>query len=388
MSALTHLACAACNASHEAQKLWNLCGQCGKPLLARYDTAALVGRFTRESLAGRGADLWRYREMLPDPGEYQPMGEGFTPLIPAPRLAKRFGLGHLYIKDESLNPTGSFKIRGMAVAVPVAKRLGARALCLPSAGNAGSAAAACGARVGLPVRAFLPEGTPEPFFGELKAYGAQAQVVAGHIGDAGRAMREMMQAEPQQGWFDLSTLKEPYRLEGKKTMGYELCEQLGGTLPDAIIYPTGGGTGLIGMWKAFAEMESLGWIGARRPKMIVAQSSGCAPIVKAFNEGSESADLWPDPRTIASGLRVPSAIGDFLILRAVRESDGWAVAVEEKELAGAVRDVGKLEGIFCAPEGAATVLALARMLDERRLDPSDRIVLFNTGTGLKYLDAL
>ena len=271
MSALTHLVCSACSASHEADRLWNLCRDCGKPLLAVYDAASLRDRFTREILVGRPKSLWRYREMLPDPGDYQPLGEGFTPLIPASRLARRFGLKHLYIKEESVNPTGSFKARGMAVAVPMAKKLGAKALCLPSAGNAGSAAAAYGAWVGLPVHVFLPEITPAPFFREVEAYGAHVHRVDGHIGDAGRAMRERMQAEPDLGWFDLSTLKEPYRLEGKKTMGYELCEQMEGVLPDAVIYPTGGGTGLIGMWKAFSEMECLGWVGARRQKMIVTQ---------------------------------------------------------------------------------------------------------------------
>jgi threonine synthase len=358
------------------------------PLLARYDLPLARRTMTRVAVAGRRPNLWRYGEVLPDAGDYQSLGEGYTPLLPAARLARRYGLKHLYIKDESVNPTGSFKARGLAPAVAMAHRLGARALCLPSAGNAGSAAAAYGAWVGLPVHIFLPEETPAPFFREAAVYGALVHRVKGHIGDAGRAMREMMAAESEAGWFDLSTLREPYRLEGKKTMGYELAEQMGGELPEVVIYPTGGGTGLIGMWKAFAEMEEIGWIDSRRPRMVSVQSSGCAPIVKAFEEGREKAEPWPEPQTIASGLRVPSAIGDFLILRALRESGGRAVAVEEERLAWAVREVGRFEGIFCAPEGAATILALERLIEDRHVSPAERIVLFNTGTGLKYLDAL
>ena len=387
-SALSHLVCSACETTYDKDRLWNLCEACGKPLLARYDLASIRGAFHREGLAGRAPDMWRYREVMPDAGDYQPLGEGFTPLLPAARLGKRYGIKRLFIKDESVNPTGSFKARGLAAAVAMALRLGARRLCLPSAGNAGSAAAAYGAWVGLPVHVFLPAETPAPFFREAAAYGAAIHTVKGHIGDAGRAMREMMAAEPDGGWFDLSTLKEPYRIEGKKTMGYELAEQMGGDLPDVVVYPTGGGTGLIGMWKAFSEMECLGWIDARRPRMVSVQSDGCAPIVRAFEAGVETAEPWENPQTIASGLRVPSAIGDFLMLRALRESGGAAVAVPEDELVSAVREVGRLEGVFAAPEGAATVLALRRLLDERKISGSDRIVLFNTGTGLKYLDAL
>ncbi|HZI92854.1 MAG TPA: threonine synthase, partial [Patescibacteria group bacterium] len=375
-STLTHLACSACETSHEKGHLWNLCRSCGMPLLARYDLTAARATLTRDGLVGRPPDMWRYREVMPDAGDYQPLGEGFTPLLPARRLARRYGLKHLFIKDESINPTGSFKARGLAAAVAMARRLGAKALCLPSAGNAGSAAAAYGAWVGLPVHVFLPDETPAPFLREAAAYGAQVHTVKGHIGDAGRAMREMMAAEPGGGWFDLSTLKEPYRIEGKKTMGYELAEQMGGELPEVVVYPTGGGTGLIGMWKAFSEMESLGWIDARRPRMISVQSDGCAPIVRAFELGMEKAEPWLDPRTIASGLRVPSAIGDFLMLRALRESNGRAVAVAEDALVGAVREIGQLEGIFTAPEGAATVLALQRLLEDRQVSTSDRIVLF------------
>ncbi len=388
MTTLAHLECSACGARHDADRLLNLCGACGMPLLARYDLAAAARVMTREAVAARGPDMWRYSEVMPDPGGYRPLGEGYTPMLRAARLGARYGMEHLYIKDESVNPTGSFKARGLAAAVAQARRLGARRLCLPSAGNAASAAAAYGAWVGLPVHVFLPETTPAPFFKEIAAYGAVLHQVKGHIGDAGRAMKEMMAAEPDGGWFDLSTLKEPYRLEGKKTMGYELAEQMEGGLPDVVVYPTGGGTGLIGMWKAFSEMECMGWIGPERPRMVSVQSTGCAPIVKAFEEGREKAEPWPDPATVASGLRVPAAIGDFLILRALRESGGCAVAVEEAQLIPAVKRIGSLEGIFTAPEGAATLLALERLLDEKRVGAGERIVLFNTGTGLKYLDAL
>ena len=387
VSFLTHLECSACSARHPSDRLTGLCGKCGKPLLARYDLAA-AKVMTREAVAKREPDLWRYREVLPEVGDYHSLGEGFTPLVPARALGKRHGLTGLVIKDESLNPTGSFKARGLAAAVACAKRLGAKALSLPSAGNAGSAAAAYGASVGLAVHVFLPEETPAAFFREMAAYGARIHRVAGHIGDAGRAMREMMQADPQGGWFDLSTLREPYRIEGKKTMGYELVEQMDGELPDVIVYPTGGGTGMIGMWKAFEEMEALGWIGKKRPRMISVQSSGCAPIVRAFEKGTEHAEAWKDPVTIAAGLRVPSAIGDFLILRAIRQSGGCAIAVDDGRLAPAVKEAGASEGILMAPEGAATLVALLRLLEERKVDPDERIVLFNTGTGLKYLDVL
>jgi threonine synthase len=388
MSFLTHLECSACGTRYPSDRLIGLCAKCEKPLLARYDLAAARGAMTRQAVAERAPDLWRYREVLPDAGEYRSLGEGFTPLVQARALGKRCGIPALFIKDESINPTGSFKARGLAAAVAVARRLGAKALCLPSAGNAGSAAAAYGARVGLDVHVFLPEETPAAFFREMAAYGARIHRVEGHIGDAGRAMRAMMQADPECGWFDLSTLKEPYRIEGKKTMGYELVEQMDGRLPDAILYPTGGGTGLIGMWKGFDEMEALGWIGKERPRMISVQAAGCAPIVRAFEQGLDHAEPWRDPVTIASGLRVPAAIGDFLMLQAIRKSGGCAVAVDDAALIAAMREAGSSEGILMAPEGAATLPALRRLLDERKIDPAERVVLFNTGTGLKYLDAL
>ena len=354
--------------------------------MARYDLASPSLEGLRDKLPGRRRDLWRYAEILPDPGFDASLGEGSTPMVLAGRTARRLGIAALLVKDESINPTGSFKARGMATAVPMAKALGARALALPSAGNAGSAAAAYGARVGLPVHVFLPQETPAPFFAEAESCGAVIHRVAGHIGDAGRAMRERIADE---GWFDLSTLKEPYRVEGKKTMGLEIAEQMGWDLPDAILYPTGGGTGLIGMWKAFEEMEALGWIPpGRRSRMYAVQSDGCAPIVRAFDAGKDRAEPWPDPRTAAAGIRVPAPFADRLILKILRESGGGAVAVEEGSIARAAREFASHEGILSCPEGAACVLALERLIAGREIRASERVVLFNTGTGLKYLEAL
>ncbi len=330
--------------------------------------------------------MWRYAELLPEPGFEPSLGEGWTPLLRVAATARLLGLEHLLIKDESLNPTGSFKARGLSPAVAMARTLGARALALPSAGNAGSAAAAYGARAGLPVHVFLPEETPFSFLCEVQAYGAVLHRVEGHIGDAGRAMKERLSEE---GWFDLSTLKEPYRVEGKKTMGYELAEQMGWTLPDAVLYPTGGGTGLVGMWKAFEEMEALGWIDAgRRPRMYAVQSDGCAPVVRAFEEGHDRIRPWEDPRTEASGIRVPAPFADKLILGVLRESGGGAVAVKESAIARAARDFAAREGILPAPEGAACLLALERLVESRAVRAPDRVVVFNTGTGLKYPEAL
>jgi len=354
--------------------------------MARYDLHAPRLAALKERLSVREADLWRYAELLPDPGFSISLGEGFTPLIAAQATGRAAGCPGLLIKDESANPTGSFKDRGLSVAVAMAKALGAKAGALPSAGNAGSAAAAFGARARLPIHVFLPADTPRSFFGEVEAFGAVLHKVDGHIGDAGRAMRELLAGE---GWFDLSTLKEPYRVEGKKTMGYEVAEQLGWTLPDAVLYPTGGGTGLIGMWKAFEEMETLGWIApGRRPRMYAVQSQGCAPVVRAFEAGKDRAEPWADPKTAASGIRVPAPFADRLILRILRESGGGAVAVQEGEIAGAAREIARHEGILPAPEGAACLLALSRLLALGAIAPRDRVVLFNTGTGLKYPEAL
>ncbi len=380
----THLDCTYCGRTYESERLHKLSECCQRPLYARYDLARIRGQFQLDSLVGRAPTLWRYAEVLPvrDPAYQLTLGEGFTPLLPAPRLATRLGVRKLWIKDEGQNPTGSFKARGLALAVARAWELGVRELAIPSAGNAGSAMAAYAAAAGLPAHVVVPADTPKPILEETRALGADLQLIEGLITDAGARVAEGAAAY---GWFDLSTLKEPYRVEGKKTMGYELVEQLGGRLPDAILYPTGGGTGLVGMWKAFDEMESLGWIGSDRPRMISVQAAGCAPIVRAFESGVEHAEPWQDAWTYASGLRVPRAVGDFLILRAVRESGGTAIAVTDEAMAEAVRLLGAYTGVFAAPEGGAVAAAIPMLLERGALRPDDEVVLFNTGSGLKYV---
>jgi threonine synthase len=325
--------------------------------------------------------MWRYREVLPGTGEPVSLGEGMTPLHRAARLGASLGFTNLYIKDESVNPTGSFKARGLSAAVTVARDLGARRAAVPSAGNAGGALAAYGALAGMTVRLYLPSSTPAPFFEEAEVYGAEVVRVEGTIADCARRLGE---ENPDGGWYDVSTLKEPYRIEGKKTMAYELVEQMDGGLPDAIVYPTGGGTGLIGMWKAFDEMERMGWIGPRRPRMYSVQAAGCAPIVRAFEEGRESARPWENASTYASGLQVPSARGDVLMLRAIRESGGSAIAVTDEAMRDAVLRVGAAEGIHASPEGGATLCALRELASRGLVRSDEAIVLFNTGTGLKY----
>jgi threonine synthase len=383
---VTHLECAACHLEHEARRLLNLCRECGKPLLVRYDLERAGQTLTKQSLVGRRADLWRYREVLPveDDENVVSLSEGWTPLLRAGRLGKQIGLEQLYIKDESQNPTQSFKARGMSAAVSMAKELGAQKLAVPSAGNAAGALAAYAARAGLECFIFMPNDTPRANIIECEQTGANVTLMAGLITDCGAEVARRKDAE---GWFDVSTLKEPYRIEGKKTLGYELAEQLDWTLPDVIIYPTGGGTGLIGMWKAFDEMEQMGWIDSRRPRMVTVQASGCAPIVRAFEEGKRFADEFPNAETIASGLRVPRAIGDFLILDALRDSGGTAVAVTDEELIAATREIGAAEGVFCAPEGAACLPALRKLLGTGEVNANERVVLFNTGAGVKYLEA-
>ncbi|HEX8772532.1 MAG TPA: threonine synthase [Pyrinomonadaceae bacterium] len=384
---VTHLECAACGLSHEARQLQNLCGKCAKPLLVHYDLERAGHSLTKESLAGRRADLWRYREVLPVEREENrvSLGEGWTPLLRAERLAARLGFGQeLFIKDESLNPTQSFKARGMTTAVSMAKELGARRLAVPSAGNAAGALAAYAARAGLEAHIFMPKDTPRANIIECRQTGAHVQLIDGLITDCGAEVARRKDAE---GWFDVSTLKEPYRVEGKKTLGYEVAEQLGWTLPDVIIYPTGGGTGLIGMWKAFDEMETMGWIGSKRPRMVTVQAAGCAPIVRAFEEGKREAAEFENAATVASGLRVPRAIGDFLILDALRESGGTAISVTDEELIAAVAEIGASEGLFCAPEGAACLPALRKLVERGEVDRTERIVLFNTGAGVKYLES-
>jgi len=382
---VTHLECAACGLHHEARRLHNLCTQCGKPLLVRYDLKRAADSLTKEVLLTRPSNMWRYREVLPVEHDENitSLGEGWTPLLPAPRLARQTGLDQLWIKDESQNPTQSFKARGMSAAVSVAKELGARRLAVPSAGNAAGALAAYAARAGLEAFIFMPADTPRANIIECQQTGAHVQLIDGLITDCGAEVARRKDAE---GWFDVSTLKEPYRVEGKKMLGYELAEQLNWTLPDVIIYPTGGGTGLIGMWKAFAEMEAMGWIDAKRPRMVSVQAAGCAPIVRAFMEGKRFADEFANAATTASGLRVPRAIGDFLILDAIRASGGTAVAVTDDELIHATGEMGAAEGLFAAPEGAACLPALRKLIRAGEVKPSESVVLFNTGAGVKYLE--
>ena len=382
---VTHLECANCGLEYEARRLHNLCTKCGKPLLVRYDLQQAARTLTKESLATRRPDLWRYREVLPvDKDEnIVSLGEGWTPLLHAETLGRQLGLSELYIKDESQNPTQSFKARGMAAAVSMAKELGAQKLAVPSAGNAAGALAAYAARAGMEAFIFMPNDTPRANVVECEQTGAHVTLLAGLITDCGAEVARRKDAE---GWFDVSTLKEPYRVEGKKTLGYEVAEQMKWDLPDVIIYPTGGGTGLIGMWKAFDEMEQMGWIGPKRPRMVTVQASGCAPIVRAFENGQRFADEFPNAATAASGLRVPKAVGDFLILDAIRASGGTALAVSDEELIAATREIGAAEGIFCAPEGAACLPALKKLMTAGMVTANDRVVLFNTGSGVKYLE--
>jgi len=382
---VTHLECAGCGVHYEARRLLNLCHQCGKPLLVRYDLERAAQSLTKKSLFGRRADLWRYREVLPVESDETivSLGEGWTPLLKVNRLGHQLGLAELYIKDESQNPTQSFKARGMTTAVSMAKELGVKKLAVPSAGNAAGALAAYAAAAGLECFIFMPRDTPRANVVECEQTGAHVTLIDGLITDCGAEIARRKDAE---GWFDVSTLKEPYRVEGKKTLGYELAEQLNWMLPDVIIYPTGGGTGLIGMWKAFDEMQTMGWVGPRRPRMVTVQAAGCAPIVQAFNTGNRFADEFPNAATVASGLRVPRAVGDFLILDALRQSGGTAVAVTDEELLAAIGEIGAYEGLFCAPEGAACLPALRKILASGEVKSAERVVLFNTGAGVKYLE--
>jgi threonine synthase len=382
MPGASHLECTGTGEEFESERLSRL-SPTGKPLFARYDLDGIRAGFGMADVASRRADLWRYAEVLPvrDPKARIALGEGWTPMIDAPRTADRLGVQKVWIKDEGQNPTGSFKARGLCLAVSRAVELGAEAVALPSAGNAGSAAAAYGAAAGLPVHVVLPSDTPSPILEEMRALGADVQLLDGLISDCAKVVHKGVE---EHGWFDLSTLKEPYRVEGKKTMGYELAEQLGGRLPDAIVYPTGGGTGLIGMWKAFDEMEKLGWIDSTRPRMFTVQAAGCAPMVRAWESGAEHADTWEGATTYASGLRVPGAVGDFLILSALRESGGGAVAVPDHLMAEWVALLGADTGIFAAPEGGATAAAVPMLMEMGLIEADDEVVLFNTGSGLKY----
>jgi threonine synthase len=380
----THLECTRCGGRYESEVLHWLSPCCDKPLYPRYDLEALRGRLSRDDIAGRTADIWRYAELLPvrDPANAVRLGEGWTPLVNTPRLAARLGVERCLVKDEAQNPTASFKARGLCMAISRAKELGITEVALPSAGNAGSATAAYAAAAGMAAHVVVPRDTPHAIVEEMRALGADVELFDGLINDCAVRVAE---GAREHGWFDLSTLKEPYRVEGKKTMGYEVAEQLGWRLPDVIVYPTGGGTGLVGMWKAFDEMERMGWIGPARPRMITVQASGCAPIVRAWEQGTEFAEPWAGAHTYASGLRVPRAVGDFLILDAVRSSGGAAVAVDDDEMRRWTALVGADTGIFCAPEGAATAAAVARLVAGGAIRPDEEVVLFNTGSGLKYV---
>jgi len=386
MSFAQEIVCARCHNRFGLSELLNLC-PCGSPLLVCYAIEKAKATFGKSSLQGRIASLWRYRELLPlqDDANLVSLGEGYTPLLDAKKLGAELGLRQLWIKDEGQNPTGSFKDRGLSLAISRAKELGVKKAAIPSAGNAGGSFAAYAARAGIEAHVFMPRDTPLANQIEVEQYGAKLTLVDGLINDCGRIIAENKTTE---GWFDVSTLKEPYRLEGKKTMGYEIAEQLNWHLPDVIIYPTGGGTGLIGMWKAFAELEQLDWIGSARPRMVSVQASGCAPIVKAFDENKTQAEPWQNAQTIASGLRVPQAIGDFLMLQAIRESGGTAVSISDDDMLAEIPRVGKAEGIFFCPEGAACVAALRRLVENRWIKSDDEVVIFNTASGLKYLDVI
>jgi len=379
---VTQLECSACGKAYEAAREQHLC-TCGKPLLARYDLQRAAKTLTLAALQTRPRNLWRYAEVLPNDPPIT-LGEGMTALIHATRLGASMRLSKLYVKDEGLNPTGSFKARGMTAAVTRAKQLGAKALAAPTAGNAGGALAAYAAAAGLPAVIVMPADTPSANVMECQAFGAQVVKLNGLISDCGKYVAERKDRE---GWYDVSTLKEPYRVEGKKTMGYELWEQFGGRLPDAILYPTGGGVGLIGMCKAFDEMQEMGWIGAERPRMVAVQAEGCAPIVKAWEAHRDSAEFFQNAATIASGLRVPGPLGDLLILKMLKQTKGTALTVTDDEMLEAGRELARLEGIFAAPEGAATAIAARKLVASGWIRPHETVVLFNTGTGYKYSEA-
>ncbi len=381
----THLHCSQCGKTFPPDRVHSYCPDCSKSLLADYDLEKARSALSREMISRREGSLWRYRELLPVVHEENivTLGEGWTPLLTASKLAHDLGLEELLIKEEGYNPTGSFKARGLCLAVSKAKELGIREGAMPSAGNAGGAFAAYAARAGMKAHVFVPKETPAVNIKEISLFGGNVTLVDGVISDAGKKMNEV---KGRNNWFDMSTMKEPYRLEGKKTMGYEIAEQLNWTLPDVILYPTGGGTGLIGMWKAFNELEALGWIDNRRPKMVSVQAAGCAPIVKAFHDGKRVSEFWNGSATKASGLRVPKAFADHLILDALYESKGTAIAVPDAELLAEMKNVARMEGIFLCPEGAAAVAAVRRLASVNYITSNDKVVIFNTGTGYKYTE--
>lgn len=378
MAKISYLECTKCGDHLSPEQPQTICPKDGGSLYVRYDLDALKGKFTRDSLRGRPANMWRYREVLP--GETPiTLGEGFTPMLPSRDNPK------VFIKDEGLNPTGSFKARGLCAAVTMAHQYGLKKLAVPSAGNAASALAAYCAAAGIEAHIFMPKDVPTANYIECKVYGAKVTLVDGLISDCAKMVNERKQAE---GWFDISTLKEPFRVEGKKTMGYEVAEQLNWELPDAIFYPTGGGVGLIGMWKAFEEMEQLGWIGKKRPKMISVQASGCAPVAKAWNERKPVAEMWQNAETMAAGLRVPKPYADYIILDILKQSGGTAIAVSDEQIMDSVKEWASKDGVFAAPEGAACLAAYKNLLEQNFVKSSDTVVLFNTGSGLKYIDVV
>jgi threonine synthase len=384
----THLECSRCGEYFQLDTLQQTCTKDGGPLLVRYDLMKVHAAMQRETLARRPATLWRYRELLPmeDPARAVTLGEPNTPLLDARRIGAELDIPGLLVKDEGLLPTGTFKARGAAVGVTRAVELGVSTIALPTAGNAGAAWAAYGARAGIRVVVVMPDSTPQTIVRETASYGAEVYLVPGSIADAGAVVKR---ACAERGWYDASTLKEPYRIEGKKTMGFELAEQLDWKLPDVIVYPTGGGVGLIGMWKGFAELREIGWIGRDdTPRFVAAQATGCAPIVRAFEEGATASQPWPDPKTFAAGIRVPKALGDFLVLRALRESDGIAIAVTDDETRDMMRLVGAMEGMLVCPEGAAAIAAAAKLRRDGWVRDDENVVVFNTGSGLKYPESL
>lgn len=383
MSFLSHLECGMCRKRLDAGRLWNLCPECNKPLLARYHLGKARKALSPQELAGREPTLWRYREVLPlcNPEYRLSLGEGFTPLIHAKRLGEVLGFPSLYIKEEGLNPTTSFKARGLSVALSRAFELGVKEVSIPSAGNAAGALSAYAALAGIPAHVYMPKDVPPSFVYECRVLGAHVTLVEGLIPECGKAASEEVCGH---GRFDLSTLREPYRIEGKKTMGYEIAEQMNWKLPHVILYPAGGGTGLVGLWKSFEEMEELGWVRSTRPRMVAVQSKGCAPMVRAFEEGKEFADPWEEAKTIADGLRVPSAVGDFLILRVLRESGGTAVSVSDEEMMEGAEWMGRFQGIFACPEGGATLAAFRLLREKGWIQDGETVVLFNTGSGHKY----
>jgi threonine synthase len=379
---VTHLECAATGERYPADQIHNL-SHAGKPLLVRYDLDGVRENLSKEALSRRAPDLWRYRELLPVRrlADIVSLGEAMTPIVPLPKLAAKLGATEILVKDEGRLPTGSFKARGLVMAVSMAKALGITHMAMPTNGNAGAALAAYASQAGIKSTIFCPEDTPEVNVSEIGLQGATVYRVNGLIDDCGKIVGE---GKEKVGWFDVSTLKEPYRIEGKKTMGLELAEQLGWSVPDVIFYPTGGGTGLIGMWKAFAELETIGFIGKKRPRMVAVQASGCAPMVRAYEAGVERAERWENAHTIASGIRVPQAVGDFLILRAVRESGGFAIAVSDEAITQALDEAAREEGFLLCPEGAATYAAYKQSLADGRVKNSEQALLFNCATGLKY----